>query len=81
MNLSRVIGPAIGGIAYAKVGASWVFLGNALTYFFIIGALLMVKLPRGRHAVATRPGACGASSKGSRSRPTTGSSGVASRRW
>ncbi len=45
MNLSRVIGPAIGGIAYAKVGASWVFLGNALTYFFIIGALLMVKLP------------------------------------
>jgi predicted MFS family arabinose efflux permease len=45
MNLSRVVGPAIGGIAYAKVGASWVFLGNALTYFFIIGALLMVKLP------------------------------------
>jgi MFS family permease len=45
MNLSRVIGPAIGGIAYAKVGASWVFLGNALTYFFIIAALLMVKLP------------------------------------
>jgi MFS family permease len=45
MNLSRVIGPAIGGVAYAKVGASWVFLGNALTYFFIIGALLMVKLP------------------------------------
>jgi MFS family permease len=45
MNLSRVIGPAIGGIAYAKVGASWVFLGNAVTYVFIIIALLMVKLP------------------------------------
>jgi MFS family permease len=50
MNLSRVIGPAIGGIAYAKVGASWVFLGNALTYFFIIGALLMVQLPPLRKA-------------------------------
>ena len=40
MNLSRVIGPAIGGIVYAKVGVSWVFLGNALSYLFIIGALL-----------------------------------------
>lgn len=45
MNLSRVIGPAIGGVAYAKVGASWVFLGNAATYLFIIGAMLMVRLP------------------------------------
>jgi MFS family permease len=45
MNLSRVIGPAIGGVAYAKVGASWVFLGNAVTYIFIIVALLMVTLP------------------------------------
>jgi predicted MFS family arabinose efflux permease len=45
MNLSRVVGPAIGAFAYAKVGASWVFVANALTYAFIIGALLMVKLP------------------------------------
>jgi MFS family permease len=45
MNLSRVIGPAIGSFAYATVGASWVFVGNALTYVFIIGALMMVKLP------------------------------------
>lgn len=51
MNLSRVVGPAIGSFAYAKVGASWVFVGNALTYAFIIGALLIVKLP----AAAPRP--------------------------
>ncbi len=46
MNLSRVIGPAIGGVLYAKVGASWVFVGNAVTYLFIIGALWGVRLPR-----------------------------------
>jgi MFS family permease len=46
MNLSRVIGPAIGGVLYAKVGASWVFAGNAVTYLFIIAALWGVELPR-----------------------------------
>jgi predicted MFS family arabinose efflux permease len=46
MNLSRVIGPAIGGVLYAKVGASWVFVGNAVTYLFIIGALWGLRLPR-----------------------------------
>ncbi|CAN5856339.1 MFS transporter [soil metagenome] len=45
MNGSRVIGPAIGGIAFAAVGASWVFAGNALTYLFIVGAMLAVRLP------------------------------------
>jgi predicted MFS family arabinose efflux permease len=46
MNLSRVIGPAIGGLIYAAFGISWVFVGNAFSYMFIIGALLMVQLPR-----------------------------------
>lgn len=45
MNLSRVVGPAIGGLLYAKVGAPAVFVGNAATYGFIIAALLRVKLP------------------------------------
>ena len=46
MNLSRVIGPAIGGVLFAKVGAPWVMAGNAVTYLFIIGALWSVHLPR-----------------------------------
>jgi predicted MFS family arabinose efflux permease len=46
MNLSRVIGPAIGGVLFAKIGASWVFAGNAVTYLFIIAALVGVRLPR-----------------------------------
>jgi len=45
MNLSRVIGPAIGGVLYAKVGVRWVFAGNAVSYFALIGALATVRLP------------------------------------
>ncbi len=46
MNLSRVIGPAIGGLLYAHVGVAWVFVGNAVSYLFIIAALWSVRLPR-----------------------------------
>ena len=45
MNASRVIGPAIGGVAYHFVGPSWIFAGNAATYLFVVAALLMVSLP------------------------------------
>ncbi len=46
MNLSRVIGPAIGAAIYAGVGASPVFVINAATYLFAIVALLLVHYPR-----------------------------------
>ncbi len=45
MNLSRVIGPAIGGVLYAKVGASWAFVVNAASYLALIWALITVRLP------------------------------------
>ncbi len=45
MNLSRVIGPAIGAAIYAGVGASPVFLINAGTYLFAVVAILMVQYP------------------------------------
>ena len=45
MNGSRVIGPAIGGLLLHAVGADWVFFGNAVTYLFVIGALLSVTIP------------------------------------
>ncbi len=45
MNLSRVVGPAIGSLIYARFGVSWVFVGNAVSYLFIIGALLTVVVP------------------------------------
>jgi MFS family permease len=46
MNLSRVVGPAIGGVILPFIGAPGVFVVNALTYLFVIGALLMVAIPR-----------------------------------
>jgi len=45
MNASRVIGPAVGGVAFASVGAAWVFAGNAVSFVFVIIALLRVRLP------------------------------------
>ncbi len=45
MNASRVIGPVIGGVLFSLVGPAWVFAGNAVTYLFVVGALLMVTLP------------------------------------
>jgi predicted MFS family arabinose efflux permease len=46
MNISRIIGPAIGGVLYASFGAQWVFLLNAATYIFIIVAMLRIRVPR-----------------------------------
>lgn len=45
MNASRVIGPAIGSVLYAGIGASWVFALNALSYLAVIYVLLKVTLP------------------------------------
>lgn len=50
MNLSRVIGPAIGAAIYTAAGAAPVFLINAGTYLFAIVALLVVDYPR--HPIA-----------------------------
>ncbi len=54
MNLSRVIGPAIGGILYAQIGVAWVFVGNSVSYLFIIAALWTVRLPRVRSGLSGR---------------------------
>jgi len=41
-NLARVIGPVIGGIAMAKLGATWCFSLNGLSYIAVIISLLML---------------------------------------
>jgi predicted MFS family arabinose efflux permease len=46
MNLSRVIGPAIGGLLYATFDAAPVFAINALTYGFAIIGLMWATYPR-----------------------------------
>jgi MFS family permease len=53
MNLSRVIGPALGGIMFALVGASWVFVVNGFSYLFMIAGVLAVRT-RPRPSVAAQ---------------------------
>ncbi|HVE94160.1 MAG TPA: MFS transporter [Acidimicrobiales bacterium] len=46
LNLSRVIGPAIGGVLLPAFGAPVLFVINAATYVFVIAAVVRVDLPR-----------------------------------
>jgi MFS family permease len=45
INGSRVIGPALAGILYPVFGAAWMFTANAVTYVFVIFALVIVRFP------------------------------------
>ena len=46
LNLSRVIGPVIGGFILPRIDPAGVFAVNGATYLFAIATLLMVKIPR-----------------------------------
>jgi MFS family permease len=56
MNLSRVIGPLIGALIYAKLDAAPVFAINALTYLFAVIGLLWAKYPRRTNARVAEQG-------------------------
>jgi predicted MFS family arabinose efflux permease len=43
-NLARVIGPTIGGIAYAALGATWCFTLNGLSYLAVIASLFSIQV-------------------------------------
>ncbi|HEY8523370.1 MAG TPA: MFS transporter [Acidimicrobiales bacterium] len=45
MNASRVIGPVVGAFIDSLLGASAVFASNGVTYLFVVGAVLTVRLP------------------------------------
>ncbi len=42
-NLARVVGPALGGIALAKLNAAWCFSLNGISYVAVIISLLMIR--------------------------------------
>ncbi len=46
VNGARIAGPAVAGVVVAAVGEGWCFLLNALSYTAVIGALLLMRLPR-----------------------------------
>jgi len=43
-NLARVIGPVLGGIALSKLGATWCFGLNGISFIAVIITLLMIKI-------------------------------------
>jgi len=45
-NLSRVLGPAAGGIVLASIGLAWCFGLNALSFFLVVIALTAMRLPK-----------------------------------
>jgi MFS family permease len=45
-NLGRVLGPTIAGGTIALWGIEWVFMINALSFLAVVGALVLVRLPR-----------------------------------
>jgi MFS family permease len=45
-NAARAFGPALGGIVLATLGPGWCFFLNALSFLAMVGALLMVRMPK-----------------------------------
>lgn len=42
-QVAAVIGPALGGIVIAQLGVAWAYAINAVSFFVVIGALLMMR--------------------------------------
>jgi MFS family permease len=45
-NLSRVLGPALGGTVLATIGLAWCFALNGVSFFIVIVALAWLHLPK-----------------------------------
>jgi predicted MFS family arabinose efflux permease len=41
-NIARILGPTIGGLAYATLGATWCFALNGVSFLAVIASLLMI---------------------------------------
>ena len=54
-SIARVLGPALGGLILATIGAGWAFGVNALSFLAVIAALVMIRTER--HDPPTSSGA------------------------
>jgi len=43
-NLARVLGPALGGLAYTTIGVVWCFTLNGVSYLAVIASLMMIQV-------------------------------------
>jgi MFS family permease len=51
VNSARVVGPAIGGLLLASVGAAWCFLLDAMSYLAVLYAIRRIQLPPTHYAM------------------------------
>jgi MFS family permease len=54
MQVASVLGPALGGVLIASAGLTWVYLANALSFLFVISALLLMRNVPNAHITASR---------------------------
>jgi MFS family permease len=56
-NSARITGPALAGLLIARIGTSWVFFTNAISFFAVVAALLVMRVPELRrlHEQTARP--------------------------
>jgi MFS family permease len=54
-NMARIVGPAIGGIVLASLGATWCFALNGLSFLAVLIALWRMRLPNFVRAPQTEP--------------------------
>jgi MFS family permease len=47
VQVASVAGPALGGVIIAAGGVGWVYAFNTASFLFVIGALLMMRMPKG----------------------------------
>jgi MFS family permease len=52
VNVARVIGPAVAAVLVSTVGLGWCFIGNAISFCFVIASLLLLD---GRQLHPARP--------------------------
>ena len=52
-NMAMIVGPSVGGLAYAFFGPGWCFVINGLSFVAVIAALLAMKLEPWRPPVRT----------------------------
>jgi predicted MFS family arabinose efflux permease len=43
-NIARVLGPALGGLAYAALSATWCFALNGISYLVVIASLMLIQV-------------------------------------
>jgi MFS family permease len=53
VNVARLLGPAIAGVAIGWVGMAWAFLANGVSFIPVIVALLAMRVPRAEVVHAT----------------------------